>query len=256
MSRSRKGFTLVEILMAVCVAALLMTAASYLVMSFTNIWTKRTDEDAFEEHADGVTDFVQMALDESCSRYQPKWKAAADGSPRHSRKKGDTTAGDTDTAADTATSSSDTWTNAGVAMKKIDENDSLNPPLVHFNFFTMPPALGAGLPPGTPGVEAWLKFDTRHGLFIVWKDVWSIQETALTDEKELLRASPISPMVTRIDYIYWQTDTKVWKEYEEPHDFAGTYTLPDFLRLTFTEGDRSVTRIVRIPKRIPKMPTF
>lgn len=252
--RAQRAFTLLEILLAVCVASILMTAASYLVMSFSTIWTLRTDEDAFEEHADGVSDFLQKGLDESCSRYQPKWKAATDSTG--SKGSDDDQAGETD-SDDAGTRGADAqWTNSGASMKKIEDGDSIETPLLHFNFFTLPPALGATLPAGTPGVEAWIKFDEKRGLFLVWKDIWSIQDNPATDERDLLRSSLISPMVTEFEYVYRDPDMNRWQAYKEPQSMAGTYTLPDFIRITFTEKDRSVTRLVRIPKRVGKMPLF
>jgi prepilin-type N-terminal cleavage/methylation domain-containing protein len=246
--RAQRAFTLLEVLLAIAVASILMTAASYLVVSYATIWAHRTDEDAFEEHADGVTDFLQKALDESCARYQPAWKGVAESSKskEESSEKEPETKG-----ADSAV-----WKNEGVSMTKVDPDSSTSVPLVHFRFFAMPPALGAALPPGTPGVVAWLAFDERQGLYLIWRDDWSIQEVALADEKDLLRSSVLSPVATKLEYLYYESDFKEWKTYDAPHEFSGTYRLPAFLRITFTQGDRSVTRLLRIPQRIGKMPLF
>ncbi len=252
--RQQRAFTLLEVLLAIAVASILMTAASYLVVSYSTIWAHRTDEDAFEEHADGVTDFLQKALDESCARYQPTWKGASDSA----KSDKDSSKGDEDSEKETEARAaiSALWKNEGVSMTKVDSDSSTATALVHFRFFTMPPALGAALPPGTPGVVAWLAFDERQGLFLIWRDDWSLQETTLADDKDLLRSSVLSPVATKLEYIYYESDFKEWKTYDTPHEFSGTYRLPAFVRITFTQGDRSVTRLLRIPQRVGKMPLF
>lgn len=250
-SKFIRAFSLFEMLLAIAVTGLLLTAASYLMVSLSAIWTIRTEEDSFEEHADGVAVFIQKAFDESYSRYQPVLKTADDSD-------------ETDDEDDDSTKQADAedkksvgkWTKEGVTLSRYDSNDSLTTPLLHFFFFQFPPALGTTTPHTSLGVESWLKFDEKLGLAIVWKDIWSIQETTVTDDKDLLRSSLISPFVTRLDFIYWDSDRKAWIEYDSPKEFAGTYTIPKFIRLTFSQTGRDTVRMIHVPSAERKMPLF
>jgi len=244
-----RAFTLLEVLLAIAVAGILIAASSYMVVSLSTIWTLRTDEDSFEEHADGVAVFLQKSLDEASSRFQPTWKEQKDS---------DT---DTDTSAEKVSEadsakSSGLWKNEGVSMARIDDTSTSEIPTLHFHFFQFPPALGETNPPTTIGVEAWLKFDEKHGLAIVWKDIWSIQETSTSSDKDLLRTSVISPFATKILYIYWNGDTKRWEQYDAPHEESNTYAVPTFIRLTFTMNGQETARTIRIQASARKMPLF
>jgi prepilin-type N-terminal cleavage/methylation domain-containing protein len=248
-SSLRRAFTLLEILLAISVAGILIAASSYMVVSFGTIWTLRTDDDSFEEHADGVAAFLSRSFDEASSRYQPTWKEQKDSD----------TASDTSTEkvseAD-STKSNGYWSNAGVTMARIDDTSMSETPTLHFYFFQFPPALGEAAPSTTVGVEAWLKFDGKNGLYIVWKDIWSIEETAASSDKDLLRASVISPFVTKIEYIYWDSDMKRWEEYETPHENSDTYAVPTFIRLTFTMNGQETVRTIHVQASARKMPLF
>jgi prepilin-type N-terminal cleavage/methylation domain-containing protein len=277
--RFRRAFTLMEMLLAIAITGLLIGAASYLLVSLSTIWTLRTNEDSFEEHADGVTNFIQKALDESYGHYQPTLTSKNDASSSSDKPDSDdsadssksqqdktsTTATDKDATTasgkDTTTASgnekiSGVWNNSGLTLEKIVSNDQAAAPSIHFRFFQFPPALGETNPPTEMGVEAWLGFDEKRGIYIVWKDVWSIQETVVTDERDLLRTSLLSSYVKRIDYIYWESDRKAWLEYPQVHDTNNVYTMPDFIRLTFDDHGRITTRLIHIPKSEMEMPLF
>jgi prepilin-type N-terminal cleavage/methylation domain-containing protein len=257
--RVKGAFTLLEMLLAIAITGVLLGAASYLLVSLSTIWTLRTDDAAFDEHADGVSVFLQKAFDESYGRYQPKWTSSSSASGESSGKENPGDSADTDTSRKDAsgnTVESTVWSNAGVTFQKILDDDLIRTPSLHFRFFQFPPALGETNPPTTLGVEAWLIFDQSRGLALVWKDIWSIQENYATDDRDLLRTSLLSSFVTRLDYIYWNTERKQWLEYNEPQEESGSYTVPDFIRLTFDDHGRSMSRLIHIPKAERNMPLF
>jgi prepilin-type N-terminal cleavage/methylation domain-containing protein len=265
LARVRRAFTLLEMLLAIAITGLLIGAASYLLVSLSTIWTLRTDDAAFDEHADGVAGFLQKAFDESYGHYQPEWKNSASTTEETASTSSDTktTTSTTKTATDTQTTDasgnttiSNQWDNTGVSLTRIVNDDLVKKPSLHFKFFQFPPALGVTNPPTAMGIEAWLIFDERRGLAIVWKDIWTIQETTVSDDKDLLRTSLISSFVTRMDYIYWNTDRKLWLEYDEPQEESGSYTLPDFIRLSFTDRGHTITRLVHVPSAARAMPLF
>ena len=289
---SPRAFTLLEILLAIAVSGLLLAASSYFMVSLATIWSLRTDEDSFEEHADGVAAFLQRALNEASSRHQPKWKdqdgtssststkitsststtTGTTGKTSNTDATGTTAKDGTDTKSTTgttsdtsdsntttgttATTSAGQWMNAGITMTRTQADEDTEPPLLHFFFFQFPPALGATTPATTLGVEAWLKFDEKAGLAIVWKDIWSIQDTIVSNDKDLLRTTVISPFVTKINYIYYDSDAKRWNEYEAPYENNGTYAVPTFIRLVFTQNGHETTRTIRIQATARKMPLF
>lgn len=258
-SGKRQAFTLLEIVLAIAVAGLLLGASAYLVTSLSTIWVLRTEDDSFEEHADGVSLFLQKALDESVRRYQPTRQEAQSDVDDTGETEDEDAAAESGTekiAKAESASSTGLWKNEGVSMKIIDGENSAAEPKLHFSFFAFPPMLGVTDPPTTLGVEAWLFPDPKQGLLLVWKDIWSIQNSNMTDDEDLLRTSLLSAFVTKVDYLYWDSDTDRWLEYEEPHKFSDAYPVPAFIRLTFTEKDRSVTRILRMPGSTYAMPLF
>ena len=61
-TRSRSGMTLIEVVLALAVAGFLLTAATTFVVSISNIWAERSQRNFFEDHVDGVTEFVNVML--------------------------------------------------------------------------------------------------------------------------------------------------------------------------------------------------
>lgn len=58
----RRGFTLMEILLALALVALLLVALNTFVFSMGELWGRRTDERLFEQHARAVTRFLEHEL--------------------------------------------------------------------------------------------------------------------------------------------------------------------------------------------------
>jgi prepilin-type N-terminal cleavage/methylation domain-containing protein len=250
LSGTRRAFSLLEVLLAIAVAGLLIGASSYMIVSFSAIWTLRADDDSFEEHADGVAVFLRRAFSEATSRRQPTYKAVSD-----SDEKDEATDAEKTAATESATSDG-LWKNVGVTMARIDEASSAGAPTLHFHFFQFPPALGEAEPPTSLGVEAWLKFDEKRGLSLVWKDNRSRTEGIVSSDKDLLRTSVISSFVTKIAYIYRDDDLHRWEEYDEPHSYSDTYPVPVFIRLTFTLNGREIVRTIHVEATTNKMPRF
>ncbi len=60
--RSRRAFTLIEILLAITLVALLLVALNTFVFSLGELWGQRADERLFEQHARAVTRFLEHEL--------------------------------------------------------------------------------------------------------------------------------------------------------------------------------------------------
>lgn len=65
LKRTRAGLTFLELLLAVAISGLILTAASQLMFSFAHFWQQSELEPRFSHHVDGVVSFLQYCLDES-----------------------------------------------------------------------------------------------------------------------------------------------------------------------------------------------
>jgi prepilin-type N-terminal cleavage/methylation domain-containing protein len=61
----KAGFTFLELLLAVAISGLILSASAQLMFSFGNFWRQTELEPRFEHHVEGVVSFVQYCLDES-----------------------------------------------------------------------------------------------------------------------------------------------------------------------------------------------
>ncbi len=70
--KSIKGFSILEILLALAVAGMLLTAATYQIFVFSNIWLNHSESDYFPHHVDGITVFLNnvVALAETLDEEQ------------------------------------------------------------------------------------------------------------------------------------------------------------------------------------------
>ena len=141
-------------------------------------------------------------------------------------------------------------------MARIDEDDSLEKPKLHFAFFPMPALLGADAPDASAGVEAWLIFEKGKGLAIVWKDTRSVQNRLVSDDKDLLRASMLSPHVSEVKYVYLREDERRWRDDDEPLQYSGSYISPTLIILSFDVDGRRTERTIVVPDKARKMPLF
>ena len=61
-TRGVAAFTLLEVILAVAIAGALLAGAATLMVSVTNAWLERQDRHFFEDHVDGVTEFLQASF--------------------------------------------------------------------------------------------------------------------------------------------------------------------------------------------------
>lgn len=75
MSMSRfykRGFTLIEVVVALALGALILVAASSLLMSITQLWIKQDKLFNFQGHIHGVKTFLQKHIKESYHKFNEK----------------------------------------------------------------------------------------------------------------------------------------------------------------------------------------
>ena len=95
------------------------------------------------------------------------------------------------------------------------------------------------------GVEAFLYFDKDEGLSLLWFTQLQEDSEDLND----LRRTPISDLITKVEYVYWDERFEKWETETEPKEGEGEeqYILPRFLKLTFEYQGETKERTLTIP---------
>lgn len=216
--QDRQGLTLVEMIVSIAIIGTFMTVLSFHLVGLSNLWLNRTDDDFFEQHVDGVILFLNNALEAS--------EGASGGLEAE----------------------------APVQWARPPGFSEMDDPLLYFQQAEAP-ALFVREGQSLPAVQAYIHFDDREGLSILWYSVLDAEEV---EEEADLRRTLISSFVTGMDYAYYELEDDEWELTDEPmEDDDGNFRLPDFLKFTFThpdEGDR--VRSVLVPHGSTEIPLF
>jgi len=216
---SRKGLTLVEMIVTIAILGTFMTLLAFHLVALSNLWINRSDDDHFEQHVDGVILFLSKAMD------------AAEGA-----------------------SSGSAEARPPVEWARPPGWGEMDDPLLYFQQAEAP-ALFVREGERLPSIQAYLHFDDRDGLSILW---YSALDAEDIEEVRDLRNTPISAFVKKMEYAYYDIERDEWEITEDPEeDDNGAFLLPDFLRFTFThpeEGDR--VRSVLVPHGSMEIPLF
>ena len=261
-ARGRCAFTLLEVLLAITIAGFVLAAASTMVVSVSNIWSSRQESHFFENHVDGVAEFLQACLDRAGTEIALADSDASEGTGEESEAADEGTGENANRPeisvsvnGPNANSRGRTDQNAsGGSLFRRSENpvDWAKPPgfagyrdpLINFKLRDNPPLL---VQPGNApvmGIDAFLYFDRDEGLSLLWYSV--LQEEA-EDENDL-RRTPISPYVREIRFIYWDERFERWEEEPEPQEGEeDEFLLPRFIKLIFEKDEITKERTISIP---------
>lgn len=216
--QERRGLTLVEMIVSIAIIGTFMTLLSFHLVALSNLWLNRSSDDFFEQHVDGVVLFLTNALEASEG-------AGGEGEAR-----------------------------PPVEWARPPGWSDLDDPLLYFQQ-SEAPALFVREGRSLPAIHAYIQFDQREGLSIIWYSALGAEE--VEEEKDLLRTS-ISTLVTELDYAYYEMEDDEWEITGEPmEDDDDNFRLPDFLRLTFShpeEGER--IRSILVPRVSSEIPLF
>jgi hypothetical protein len=103
-----------------------------------------------------------------------------------------------------------------------------------------------------PDVVCSLAVHDREGLFLLWH---SRLEKSFADDPP--RETLITPLVTALNYDYYDTDFKRWKtETTLRKDSNGQTTTPQRLRLVFTYDKLTRETVVTLPNTTEGLPQF
>ena len=104
-----------------------------------------------------------------------------------------------------------------------------------------------------PDVQCALDLAPSRGLVLEWQSRWEIDFG-----KTAPRSAVLSPLVTRLDYDYYQSASSAWQTLPAPSaaQTSGQWQLPARLRLHFQYQKFSADTVVRVPAPTAALPAF
>lgn len=247
-----RGFTLIEVLLSLALAGLLITVLMMQAVSFTNVWHSFRDDDAFEDHADGVTAFLSQCFARaSAAPETPSGNSLAQADP----EAGDTVELNEEPLEETAEPEGEAGDRAerqlaAVIWDKPPGYSEFDEPLLAFRQAD-PPAVLVNAGAKLPSVQAYLYFREGDGLGLLWFS--ALSEVEDLDE---VRNTLLSPFVSKLEYAYYDREDEDWETSTEPEQERGQYLMPDFIRLTFTREEEEFVRTVYVPQPNADVPLF
>jgi len=221
----RRGFSMIEVLLALAIAGFLLTSATNLLVLISKEWADRpAARDAFDAHVNGVARFLTAVLEEATVPVlNPSGNDAVD------------------------------------LQRPVGFSDS-DDPLIHFYLREAPPLFV--WPGGTATrVHAYLLFEEGEGLSIIWFS--ELQELEKNEEGRMepegedeLFKTLISPLCEEIYYSYYgeeddgPDDFKEWDhsvELKEKERQSEKFRLPAFVKLVFRGEGKDLDRTITIP---------
>jgi prepilin-type N-terminal cleavage/methylation domain-containing protein len=214
----RKGFTLVEVLLALAISGLLLTAATSLLITLSRAWAERpATRDAFDAHVDGVARFFISIMDKA---------TMAPGSEN---------------------------AKSPIFLDRPVDFSDVEDPLISFFVREAPPVLfwPHGL---APRVHCYIYFEDGDGLSLLWYSDLQEMEMGESGKPELeseddLFKTPISKFCQEIEYCYYDKEEEQWDledELQEDNE-NDQHNLPDFIRLVFRMRSQDLERTITIP---------
>ena len=262
-TRSIVAFTLLEVILAVTIAGALLAGAATLMVSVTNAWLERQDRHFFEDHVDGVTEFLQASFsmagteialgDEDGSGGSTMSETGNEIETDGSQVTVDISGNNNLEGGNSMEGNTESTTSSGLMRVSEDPIDWLQPPgfadyqepLLHFKLRDTPPLLVQTKNAPILGVEAFLHFEDDEGLSLLWYT--PLQEDS--EDLDDLRRTPLSDLVTKVEYVYWDERFEKWESETEPKEGEGDdqFILPRFLKLTFEYEAVTKERTITIP---------
>lgn len=226
----RKGFTLIEVLLALSIGSLVLVAATSLLITIAQAWANRpATRDAFLSHVNGVSNFLSIILEEASFSI-----ASTAGDPL-------------------------------VDLKRPTGFSSTDDPLVHFFLKEAPPLFFSPHGPAVR-IHTFIYPDQDEGLSLFWfSELNEIEknkqgEIELTEEDDLQK-TVLSPFFKEMYYCYYGTeddgkdDIKEWEISDQllESDRSEKFRLPTQIKLVFRwdEEDLEKTITIAIEKPVP-----
>ncbi len=213
----RSGFTLLEVMLAVALGAVIMTVATMFVFSMAELWGAGANERLFKKHTRGVSRFFERSLQQASVRY-------ADGE-----------------AAEP------------VFWMDWEGDGSATVQYLSFELDTSPGALVWPEQP-MPSVVCSLDLDPREGLFLLWRS--RLEADFAEEPPRRTLVSPFVRQL-KYHYIDYAEETPDWEILTEPKQNADqSYVLPQRLELVFDYKGTLVPRQLALPAPPKGLPLF
>jgi prepilin-type N-terminal cleavage/methylation domain-containing protein len=215
--RSRRGFTLLEIMFAVFMGAAILVAATTFVFSLGELWGKGANIWLFQKHVRGVSRFLEQSFQTS------SWKLSN---------------GEAESVV--------YWSNRGGREYENEE-------LLTFELEKSPGVLVWPEDP-LPYVVCSLELDDEDGLFLLWRS--RLEEDFGEEEPRKTLISPFVKRI-RYFYIDTEDENADWEVEEDPVKEAdGTFTLPQRIEIVFEYEGREEKRQIPLPSLFDGVPMF
>jgi prepilin-type N-terminal cleavage/methylation domain-containing protein len=215
--RQSRGFSLVEILLAVALLGALLLSLNVFIFSMSEIWGQNGDKRLFEQHVRAVTRHVDRLV--RGAAISPVALAAAN----------------TPAIAPQETKLETSATDATLTFE-LPAGDRVLPwpeePL--------------------PDVVCSLAAQDGKGLTLYWH---SRLETRFAEDAP--RSLVLTPLVTALSYDYYNPDFKSWQNQPRlQKDAAGKYQMPDRIRLRFAHEKMTAETVITLPATTGALPAF
>lgn len=258
---STQGFTLLEVILAVAVTGALLAGAATFMVSVTNAWLERENRHFFEDHVDGVAEFVQACFVSAGSEVSLADSGNPNSEGSEDPQEGNDPSGDVSLEIEQPggtnensqnNNESDNSEGGGllrtteepIAWGKPPGAPDYEDPRISFSLRDTPPLLVQKDDAPVIGVTAFLHFEADEGLSLLWYT--PLQEEA--EDIDDLKRTPLSDLVTKVEYTYWDEDSEKWEIEDEPREGEDEeFILPRFLKLTFEYEGQEKYRTITIP---------
>lgn len=216
-SKMRRGFTLLEILVALALVGLVLVGLNTFIFSMSELWGRRSESRLFDQHVRAVSRFLERELRRAV--WPPEGSLGQ----------------------------------AAISVREVRPRTGSSGPLVRFELREGSRLLSWPDRP-LPEVECALAVRDGVGLVLLWQ---SRLETRFGDDppRETV-ISPLVAAI-QYDYYdgearTWQTESSPRRSRES----AERYDTPRRLRLTFRHGAYSQETLITVPAAVEAIPTY
>ena len=214
---NRGGFTLIEVLLAVGLGALMLTAITFTIYSMAALWGYGQNERLFGKHTRGVSRFLEHSFQSASGRY------------------------------------SEEESSSPIFWMDWEGDDTELEQFLSFELETSPGAFVWPIEP-LPHVVCSLDFDPDEGLFVLWRSRLEEEFEEAPPRRTLV--SPFVRDL-RYHYIDYEVENPQWEVTQEPKREADrSYLLPQRVELVFELKGETVTRQLAIPEALAGVPVF
>ncbi|MDQ8187344.1 prepilin-type N-terminal cleavage/methylation domain-containing protein [Pelagicoccus sp. SDUM812002] len=208
--KNKSGFTLLEVLLAVALGAMIVVSMTAFLFSMAELWGVGSNERLFEKHARGVSRFIETSFQKASQRY--------------------------DEAADA---------NESLYWFNWEGDDSTRESFLSFELKESPGALIWPESP-LPHIVCSLEFDEGDGLFLRWRS--RLEEDFDEEPPRRTLISPFVKGV-EYHYINYEEENPKWQIEETPQQEADdSYLMPERIVLKFIFKGEEIKRQLILPK--------